>query len=270
MCKLLGKKLDVDGVFALKNKSSINLALKKIPIQDVWGVGRKQAEKCKRIKINTAYDFKVYSNKKRIQIIFTKVGRQIQDELSEIKCLDVSDIADKRKNIQTSRSFKPELSQFDDIAAALSTFATKACEKLRRQNSCCNMISVFIQTNPFKDTPQYRNGISIGLLEATNDTMYIVKVAKRLLKQIYKSGYSYKKTGIILSDFTESDQHQLSLIHDITRNESLMKVLDTINSDYGRDTVQLASNQMYSQKKEAPKMVSPCYTTKWCDLLKVW
>ncbi len=260
---------DANGIFILENEFITDSALSKLAIKDVWGIGSKQGQKCERLNIYTAYDFKIYPNKKRVQTLFTKVGRQIQDELAGIECLDISDIKNRRQNIQSSRSFKPELNDFNSIAAALSTFASKASEKLRRQNSCCNMISIFLRTNPFKDTPQYRNGISIGLLSPTDDTFYIVKVAKQLLKRIYKPDYVYKKAGIILSDFTESNERQLSLVNSNQTNEALMKIVDTINKTYGRDTLKLASSQYYMQQKDPPKKISPCYTTKWADILSI-
>ena len=264
------KKLpDANGIFILENDIIIDTALSKIQINNVWGIGSQQAQKCEKMRIYSAYDFKVYPNKKRIQTIFTKVGRQIQDELSGIRCLDVSDVKEKRQNIQTSRSFKPELSEYDDIAAALSSYAAKASEKLRRQKSNCNMITVFIRTNPFKNTPQYRNGRSIGLMVSTDNTFTIIKVAKMILKHIYVSGFSYKKVGIILSEFTDSDKEQLSFLEKSTSNDKLMATLDNINNSYGRDTLQIASMKRYLQKKEAPKKVSPCYTTKWNEILTV-
>ena len=201
---------------------------------------------------------------------FTKVGRQIQDELREIPCLALSDEWVKRKSIRTSRSFKPELTEFDDIAAALSLYATRAIEKCRKQHTFFQTVTVFIHTNPFQQNqPQYRNGITVGLHQPTNDTLFGIKLARQLLKKIYKPGYKYKKAGIILDQISSNMSQQLSFFQTVETKSSLMRAMDQINERYGKDTIHSSSIQRFNALKLPQSMISPQYTTKWCDILAV-
>ena len=148
---------------------------------------------------------------KKICQLFTKVGEQLKNELNGIKCLELSDIETPRKSIRSSRSFRPELSEFDDVAAALSLFATRATEKCRKQHTLCNTMTIFLHTNPFSHTRQYSNAITVGLHQGTNNTLEIIATSRHLLKQIFYKGIHYKKVGIILSDFSDESYQQQSL-----------------------------------------------------------
>ena len=135
-------------------------------------------------------------------VIAAKTGVQF-DELNGVPCITFQLTPEPRKSIRSSRSFKPELSHIDDIAAALSLFTTRAMEKLRKQHSMTQMITVFIQSNPFKEhVPTIRKAQSFGLLTATNDTIVVAKYARQLLHHLHEPGIPIKKAGIILDELT--------------------------------------------------------------------
>ena len=194
--KLAKQFTESGGVFALTHNELIDSALKHIAIDDVWGIGQKQAQKLKKRHIHTAYDFKVWTHRSLMLALLTKVGVQLHDELNGISCIELQLTPEPRKSIQTSRSFKPELTQLDDIASALALFTTRAMEKLRKQRSMTQMITVFIRSNPFKDhVPKVRRALSMGLLTATNDTVFVTKCARQLLHQLHAPGIPIKKAS---------------------------------------------------------------------------
>ena len=207
-------------------------------------------------------------NRKHILKLLTKTGLQIHDELNGISCIDITTTIEPRKNIRSSRSFQPELNDFDDIAAALTLFTTRAMEKLRAQNSLTQMITVFIRSNPFNNTTQYRNGHTLSLYTATNDTIKVAQVVRLILKSIFKPGIKIKKAGIILSQISDDSSIQESLFQ-LTKPTNLMKTIDKLNGRYGRDMVCLANNLRFQKKRTFPKWVSSQYTTQWDQLLSV-
>ncbi len=257
------------GVFALTTTPLIMSALKHLPIHDVWGIGHQQAKKLTKRQIRTAYDFSQMKNRQYLLRLLTKTGLQIYDELNGTSCIEITTEVEPRKNIQSSRSFRPELTTFDDVNAALSLFVTRAMEKLRRQKSMTQMVTVFIRTNPFKKVAQYRNAISIGLLAATNDTFRVSKIAKSALKDIYVSGIEIKKAGIILSQITNDDSIQESFLDAPKTTNKLMKTMDDINHRFGQDSIHLANTKRFINKRIEPKWVSPQYTTQWNDILRL-
>ncbi|MEK9726492.1 MAG: Y-family DNA polymerase [Candidatus Margulisiibacteriota bacterium] len=260
---------ECDGVFSLIGEDMINSALKQTPIEDIWGVGRQNATKCKQRQINTAYDLKVYPNRNTLLKLLTKTGLQIHDELNQISCIDITSNIEPRKNIQSSRSFQPELNDLNDIAAAVSMFTTRAMEKLRAQHSLTQMITVFIRTNPFQNIPQYRNARTISLDTATNNTILVIKVARHILESIYIPGITIKKAGIILSEISDDSSLQQSLFSQVNNHSKLMSVMDQLNHRYGRDMVSIANNLRFKNKKMPRKWLSNQYTTNWSEILTV-
>ena len=264
--KLAKQFPESNGVFALTHTSLIDSALKHIDVDDIWGIGRKQAQKLKKRHIHTAYEFKVWNNRALMLSLLSKTGVQLHDELNGIACIAFQLTPEPRKSIRSSRSFKPELSHVDDIAAALSLFTTRAMEKLRKQHSMTQMITVFIQSNPFKaHVPTVRKAQSFGLLTATNDTIVVAKYARQLLHHLHEPGIPIKKVGIILDELTSEDALQDSLFETANANP-LMTVMDQINHRFGRDTIHVANHQRFLAKRRAPQWVSPQYTTKWEEL----
>ena len=141
---------------------------------------------------------------------------------------------------------------------------------MSQQHIFFQTVTVFIHTNPFQQNqPQYRNGITVGLHQPTNDTLFGIKLARQLLKKIYKPGYKYKKAGIILDQISSNMSQQLSFFQTVETKSSLMRAMDQINERYGKDTIHSSSIQRFNALKLPQSMISPQYTTKWCDILAV-
>ena len=129
-------------------------ALGRVEIGDVWGIGRQSTIKCKALGIHTAKDFRNFRNEPLIQKQFTKVGRMIQEELREISCFPITLEASKKKEIISSRTFGNPVFELPCIRESVACYVSLAAEKLRKQNSVCQIIEVHIRTNPFKEIPQ--------------------------------------------------------------------------------------------------------------------
>ena len=258
-----------DGVFALTHPQVIDESLKQTPIGDLWGIGRNHAAKLKRHHVTTALQFKMHKNRTQLLKWLTKVGLQVHDELNGVSCIALHNMTLPRKNIQVARSFQPELATIDDVQGAIATFVTRAMEKLRAQQSLVQCITVFVRSKSVPSPcPYYRKALSVGFLTATNDTFVVMKGARMALKRVMVSGISIKKAGVILSEISDDESVQDSLFDQATVNP-LMAVMDGINQRYGRNTIHLANQKRYTQKRRSPQWVSPQYTTQWSELLSV-
>ena len=152
-----------------------------------------------------------------------------------IPTLDLEDIQ-TNKNIATTRSFETNYTELAQLQERIVTFAVSCAEKLRKQHSCCNSLMVFIHTNSHrKNLPQYSRNIVIQLPFPTNSAIELAKFAKVALQKIFKTGYHYKKAGVIVQDFTPENRQQITLFE--SRNERhipLMQVVDKLNQSYGQ------------------------------------
>lgn len=244
-------------------------ALKWIKTEDIWGIGRQHAKRLKVLNINTAYDFTQMTDS-WVQKHLSIVGLRLKLDLQGIPTLDF-EIIQPKKNIATTRSFEKLYTEFDDLKERVITFAVSCSEKLRRQKSACNAMMVFIHTNEYrKDLPQYSRNIVIKLPYPTNSSIELAKFATDGLAKIFKQGYSYKKAGVIVMDFTSEDNIQLNIFENSdARHIPLMKSVDKINALFGQQKVKLASQDIKKMWKMRQLKLSPRYTTNLNEIIIV-
>lgn len=243
-------------------------ALKWTEIGDVWGIGRQHAKHLKALQINNAYQF-TQMDDAWVRKNMTVVGLRLKHDLMGIPSIELEDVKDK-KNIACTRSFEKMYNNINDIAERVSTFSAVLGEKLRKQNSHCNMISVFVTSNYFrKDLQQHRAFINIKTDFPTNSTFEINRLVQMGLKSIYKEGIYYKKAGVIVSCLTPAESHQLKIFGgEDVRHIDIMKSMDSLNKRYGNKVV-FGRNDLQRRHKMKQEKLSPCYSTRIEDILTV-
>lgn len=258
-----------NGVYIIDSEEKRIKALKWLKVEDIWGIGRQHTKRLKAINVNTAYDFTMLDDawvKRHLAI----VGLRLMRDLQGIPTLDLEEVQPK-KNIATTRSFETNYTEFKQLSERVSTFAVSCAEKLRKQNSCCNSLMVFIHTNGHrKDLPQYNRNIVIKLPFATNSSIELTKFAIQALKHIFKEGYSYKKAGVIVQDFTPSNNIQQSLFENRDeRHIPLMNAIDHMNTLFGQQKIRLATQDPKRVWKMKQEKLSPRYTTNLNDIITI-
>lgn len=220
------------GVVDLTNPDRQRRLLALVPVDDVWGVGKRLSKRLNALGIITALDL-ANASPRAIRDQFSVVLERTVRELNGESCIELEEIPPTKKQIVCSRSFGAKVTQFELLREAVCEYATRATEKLRKEQQQAKVMTVFIRTSPFKDNePQYSNSASGELLIPSCDTRDFIELANHLLKRIWKDGFRYAKAGVMLSDFYDPGMFQPGLFDDVsTRSNSqqLMSVLDTIN-----------------------------------------
>ncbi|SIT82462.1 Y-family DNA polymerase [Pontibacter indicus] len=267
--RLSKKSKKADGVLVLTDERHIEEALRRTEVGDVWGMGRRYAQKLAGFGIHTALDLRNVSDafaKKHLTVVGLRTVRELRCE----PCQDLELVAPNKQNICTSRSFGASVTTLSQLQEATANYASRCAAKLRRQQSCAGAVTVFVETNRFRETDaQYFNSRTIALPTATSSTLELVHYANLALQALYRPGYRYKKSGVIVSELRPQNQVQTSLLDPVDRDkhQRLMQVLDKLNSTWGRDKVTCAAQgttrpwQLKCEKK------SPCYTTQFKGLL---
>ncbi len=251
-------------------------------VGDIWGVGRRYAAQLKEYGVHTALELsrmEPSAVRSRWSVVLERTVRELQGT----PCIEIEDIAPDKKEIACTRSFGHPVTQLYDLSEAVSEFASRASEKLRRQRSHANKVLCFIRTSPFRKEKQYSRSVCIQLPEPCSDTHAIAQAATQGLNLIYKSGYNYAKAGVMLLDLQPANRNQLKLDIDLTDDSStkestqhnrtpqtqLMQAMDALNQRYGRGALLLASaglggtHRIWSMKQERR---TPQYTTCWKDI----
>ncbi len=259
------------GVLVLDNQEKIKRALQTTLVEEVWGIGRQYGKMLRSRNIQTAWDF-VNQPASWVKKKMTIVGWRLQKELAGEAHLELELEEKAKKTICTSRSFGNMLTDYAPLREAVANYANACALKLRRQRTCAGEIMVFINTNTFnpKDA-QYAKNALLKLPMATNDSIELVKYALTLLRMIYRPGYRYKKAGVIVSAIVPADEVQVSLFDDIDRagHKQLMATMDSINDRFGDNTVKLAALGNGKEWRLRQERLSPLYTTRWSDIIKV-
>ena len=259
------------GVVDLTNPDRQRRLLALVPVDDVWGVGRRLSKRLNALGITTALDL-ANASPRAIRDQFSVVLERTVRELNGESCIELEEIPPTKKQIVCSRSFGVKVTQFELLREAVCEYATRATEKLRKEQQQAKVLTVFIRTSPFKDNePQYSNSASGELLIPSCDTRDFIELANHLLKRIWKDGFRYAKAGVMLSDFYDPGMFQPGLFDDVSirsNSQQLMSVLDTINQS-GAGKVFFAgqgTKKDWSMKREH---LSPAYTTRWDQLPRV-
>lgn len=243
-------------------------ALQLTDIVDVWGIGRRQAEKLEKQGVKTAYDFTQLPGS-WVRKNMTVTGERTWKELRGISCIDMESAPPAKKQICTSRSFGKMVEDIDTMSEAIATHASACAKKLRQQKSYAMSLMVFIHTNNFReDLPQYWKNTIIKLPVPTNDTLEIVHYALEGLKSIYMTGYQYKKAGVIITEIVTSAQLGLFDTVDREKREKLMQAIDKVNGEH-KHLVKLAVQGNGRDWKLKQEQLSKRYTTDINEVLTI-
>ena len=257
------------GVIFLKD--NIDETLKNFEVSDVWGVGRQLSKLYIKNGIDNAYKLKNISNtwvKKSTNVL----GAKTVMELRGISCINLETEETKRKSCCVSRSFGKKVESLDKLRESITTHCLNAAEKIRTDKQTTRAITVFIRTSPFdKNRKYYSNSITIELPVASNNSLELVKNAINGLSKIYKYGYFYQKSGIILSKLKDASEKDLNLLAPILENKSktLMKAIDLTNAKYGRNAISIAQAGINNDWKMRREHSSKIDTASFDSLPKI-
>ena len=230
-----------DGVYWLVRPEAIEIILRRTPIEDVWGIGRRLAYSLKSRGIKTAADF-VKMPPSLVRSLYSVTLERTQRELMGHDCQIVNPVTSAHKTIMTSRTFGKIITKYDEIADAVVTFAEKTARQLRDENSVAGSIMTYVRGDRFReDIPFYSNSCQLKLATPSNDTMTIVRQALNAFNNIWREGYAYRKAGVMALDIEHGGAIQLNVFdpEDHGKLRRLMTCIDGINNQYGTRSVKL-------------------------------
>ena len=246
----------------------IEKVLRKFPIEDVWGIGRRTAPKLKARGVNTAYEF-TQLPEGVVRMMLGIGGVRTWKELRGIPCLEFEDGFEAKQSICVSRSFSSEIYEVKELQEQIANFASAMASKLRKQQSVTSEMVVFAYTNRFKeDVPQIHANTLVPFITPTAEERIIIAQAVSAAKTLFKQGFGYKKAGVIATKILSQKHVMHSLFEDreaVEREHKITSALDAINAAFGKGTIKLAV-QGSGEIKSSSENQSPHYTTRWSDI----
>jgi DNA polymerase V len=277
--RLAKKTPHLEGVLELDTAERRRWALEQTPVEDVWGIGGQYAQKLWAQGIRTAAQLAAQSEHWARKQLGGVVGARLVRELQGTPCRGLAPSEDgslSRKSIACTRTFGEPLSEYTRVASAVAYFTSKAAEKLRRQNSAANVLTVFISKSRYgTEPPPHTRSAVLTLPAATADTGELLRHARAALKRLWEPGAVYRKAGVLLDGLETAGQQQLLLFEpneQAERRTRLMAELDKLNQRFGAGAVRFAAALPPKGEYVMPwvgqsQWQTPAYTTCWEDLL---
>lgn len=269
------------GLYIIDTEEKRVEALKKLPIGDVWGIGRRHEKRLTAMGVRTAYDFSVLP-REWVRRNMTVVGDRLWREMNGTPCISLELAPPDKQEICTSRAFGKMTSDFNEVKAAVVRYLSSSAHKLRDQHSYARRIYVGIETNPFNENQrQTFRGLQIEFPVPTDNTFEMVPYAMTLLRAIwpaYAPGerpFLFKRATVTLSDLIPAEALQLNMFHhrpDIGQLRHLQAAVDEVNGPLNLDSrlvvlgAELTGQNNTRLRRE---MLSKCPTTKWSDRIDI-
>ena len=266
------KRSELSGVLYLNHRETVHDVLKETAVGDVWGVGKNYREMLERQAITNAYQLSRMPDS-WIRSNMNVVGLRTVWELRGFSCLGIEKGRDNKKGILSSRSFGFPVKSHRNIIESVSSFTTRAGEKLRAQKCVASAVTVTLVTSKYINPGQaYKFGRSVTLPNPTANTSVLVKHATGLASMLFEEGRTYKKAWVMLSGIVPESEIQADLFSDSSysgKEHRLMESLDKVNGKYGKQLVRPASNGIEQPWKMKQQYLSKKYTTSWDELMRV-
>lgn len=231
-----------DGVYWLVRPEAIDIILRRTAIQDVWGIGRRLASSLQANGIRTAADF-VKMPPSLVRSQYSVTLERTQRELMGHDCQIANPVTIAHKSIMTSRTFGTIITDRDQVADAIVSFAERTSRQLRDEGSVAGSIMTYVRGDRFRnDLPFYSNSCQLQLDTPSSNTMTITRQALNALNNIWRDGFAYRKAGVMALDIHPATAIQLNLFDpdDHGKLRRLMTSIDGINNTYGSRRVKLA------------------------------
>jgi len=267
--RLAKKTPELAGVLDIELVKDIDEMLAKVPCGDIWGIGKRLALRLAAGGIHTACDLK-YGDSSWVRKTLGVVGERIMRELQGVSCLALEEIPAPKKGIASAKSFGHPVESLEELEEALSTYTARAAEKLRAGRLLATNLHVFVTTNPFaSQQPQYSAGAQ-SALAPSNHTPDLITAALRLLKEIYRPNYHYKKTGIFVTGLIAESDIQPDLFNapseSSQRINELDRIVDGLNRKLGRNAIRYGSMGVKQEWVMRQENRSRKFTTRWDEL----
>lgn len=262
----IGKKR-ASGVYELMHQDHIEHTLKQTNVGDIWGVGRQLNKKLQIYGIFTAYDLSNVSDKWVRKLYNVNLARTVR-ELRGEPCIGF-ETTPTPKSIVVSRSFGKKLYNENEICVALSNFCNQAAKKLRDNELVAKDFAISISTSANFNSNNKRFSCRYCFEDGTDSTILFHKMARRMLKQIFRSQYKYCRAGISLDNLTfkKNTQYNLFSEADKPKHDLIMSTMDLINDKFGKGKLGLLSSGINTEIQNR-KFLSPNYLSEWDELPK--
>ena len=273
----IGKKLPGGGYVMPENPNAV---LEGLPVEEVWGVGRRLAERLQRFGVSTAWKLAMCGPEFFRRGHFAVTLARTAMELRGIPATEADPVErENPQSVNVSRMFGKPGTDVEGLSEAVATHASAAAAKLRKAGMVASGANVFVQesapsrTGGWKDenwwTPFFTSTVTFATPTAA--TGEILSALRPAVEGLFVPGKRYRRAGVLFFGL-EREGAAGDLFHGRPSERPASKLsatVDAINARLGRGTVFFAASGVERKWKMKREMLSSRYTTCWDELLVV-
>ncbi|HCE0607730.1 MULTISPECIES: Y-family DNA polymerase [Pseudomonas] len=258
------------GVVDLRKQEAVEWLLRRMPVDEVWGIGRRMRDNLASDGISTAWELSQADARamgRKYSVVLERTIRELAGE----SCMDLEQTAPAKQSICSSKMFGKRVHTLRELQEALATYIHRAAEKLRMQRSLCGALRIGIQTSFHGDGPKYANAATCIPAFPTDDVRQLTKYALQAAAEIYRPGFAYSKAEVLLMDLRKRGEYTQDLFSPSQpeRSDALMATMDKINRRWGHDCLRTAAVPLTPDWGMRRALLSPSYMTSWDQLWTV-
>ena len=216
-----------------------------LPISELFMIGKRTVPKLYNMGIKTIGQL-AKSDEKLLIKKFGKFGKVMWEYANGIDESEVNYLPEKPKSIGNSVTLPIDVSDISQLEEVIVALSEQVSYRLRKEDLLATVVNVQLRTKNFEDFSHQAK-----LDCATSSTKEILKNAKYLLREMYKTGMLIRLVGVRVDGLVEKEQLQLSLFgntEDSEKQQKLDSVLDGLNEKYGYNFVKRAGKMNVDKK----------------------
>ena len=216
-----------------------------LPISELFMIGKRTVPKLYNMGIKTIGQL-AKSDEKLLIKKFGKFGKVMWEYANGIDEAEVNYLPEKPKSIGNSVTLPIDVSDISQLEEVIVALSEQVSYRLRKEDLLATVVNVQLRTKNFEDFSHQAK-----LDCATSSTKEILKNAKYLFREMYKTGMLIRLVGVRVDGLVEKEQLQLSLFgntEDSKKQQKLDSVLDGLNEKYGYNFVKRAGKMNVDKK----------------------
>jgi DNA polymerase V len=256
-----------DGVCDLTTwtPGQVHHAMSTTPAADVWGIGRRLAATLAGGGVHTVADLAA-ADPLRIRRRHSVVLERTVRELRGTPCIPLGDEPPARAQLMYSRMVGTPVDTRERMGHVLAQYATLAARRLRAHGLRAELMTVTMSTSRFGSRPAH-HATPVPLSPATAEPLDLIDAARSALPAMVP-GNRYNRVGILLTGLVPDGVESL-LPGGV--DPALGRAVDRVHARYGTSVLGyghtgLRGPRPWDMRRE---YLSPCYTTRWDELLAV-
>ncbi|MED4957339.1 DNA polymerase IV [Paenibacillus macerans] len=234
LAKMASDMKKPNGITVLRIRDVPRLLWDK-PCNELFGVGRKTAEKLKKMRIYTIGQLAAADENKLIER-FGVAGAWMKRAANGIDDSPVNDEREKNKSIGHTTTLPADISRMEDVQRVMLNLADQVARRLRRQQLMAQTVQITIRTPDMKTITR-----SQSLETVTEQAEEIYREACELYRRHWNEDKPVRLLGITLQNLVPKEEAALQLdlfdYEQQPKKESLTRVMDMLRDKFGENAV---------------------------------